>query len=98
MLRRSRVLAVAALLLAVGAPGLPAAAAAPAGSGVTLTSDEQGCTEAAYKRRGVEHQVRPLVPERFRLDVVAPDRVELLINELSCRQVVTGGLQLPGPW
>jgi hypothetical protein len=101
MLRRSRILAVAALMLAVGAPGLPAAAAAPAPSGVTLTSDERGCTEAAYKRRGLVDKVRPLVPEQYALQVVdvtsAGPRVDLLINEVSCQQVTTGGVELPGP-
>jgi hypothetical protein len=73
MLRRSRILAVAALILAVVAPVLPGAAAASGVSGVTLTSDERGCTEAAYVRRGLEDQVRLLVPEQYALQEVAVD-------------------------
>jgi hypothetical protein len=105
MLRRSRILAAAALILAVAAPGLPAAAATSAVSGVTLTSDERGCTEAAYYRRGLVSKVRPLVPEQYVLHVVeeSPEytgprpRVDLLTNEFSCQQVTTGGVKMPAP-
>jgi hypothetical protein len=66
---------------------------------VTATSDERGCTEAAYIRRGLEDQVRLLVPEQYALQEVAAGdrRVDLLINEVSCQQVTTGGIEVRGP-
>jgi hypothetical protein len=96
LLRRSRILAAAALTLAVAAPGLPAAAATSAASGVTLTSDERGCTEAPYWRRGDLSKVRPLVPAQYALHEVAANRVELQTSEISCQQVTTGGVKVPG--
>jgi hypothetical protein len=102
MLRRFRILAVAALILAIVAPGLPAAAAASGVSGPTVTSDERGCTEAAYYRRGLEAAVRPLVPEQYTPEVALVDKegrsiVVLLINEVVCQQVITGGVRVRGP-
>ena len=105
-MRRSRLAAVAACVVALagtpatadaGPPETPRHPAAPARTAL-LTTDETGCTEIVYPRGGLASTVRPLVPDRYELVPFftpegAPARISLLIVEVTCRAVTTASRQ-----